>query len=109
MIFDHTRDCPSRVRSRRRNGIRPLSTRSPSLERTAGSTVSEPRSAIATTSTVPTPNEVNTWEPIRNIPVMAMITVNPEIRIARPEVAAATSSASSALRPLARSSRSRRR
>ena len=45
------------ARMRARNGIRPRSTRSPSLDSTAGSTVSEPTSAMATTSTVPTPND----------------------------------------------------
>ena len=74
----------------------------------AGSTVSEPMRAIATTSTVPIPNEVKIWLPIRNIPVIAIITVKPEIRIARPEVAAAVCSASAGMRPWARSSRALR-
>ncbi len=48
--------------------MRPRSTRSPSFESTAGSTVSEPTIEIATTSTVPTPKDSNTREPIRNMP-----------------------------------------
>ena len=47
------RDSPSRMARRLRNGIRPRSIRSPSFESIAGSTVSEPSSAIATTSIVP--------------------------------------------------------
>jgi hypothetical protein len=47
---------PSR-RIRPRKGMRPFSTRSPSLERSAGSTVSEPSMATATTIIVATPNE----------------------------------------------------
>ncbi len=46
--------------------------------------------------------------PVTNIPAIAIITVSPETSTARPEVAAAMSSASRRLRPAARSSRSRR-
>ena len=51
---------------------------------------------------------MNVVLPVRNMPAIAMITVMPEISTARPDVAAAMSSASSLLRPAARSSRSRR-
>ncbi len=47
------RDSPAGRRRRPRNGIRPFSTRSPSQERIAGSTVSEANIAIATTIIVP--------------------------------------------------------
>jgi hypothetical protein len=89
--------------------MRPRSTRSPSLESTAGSTVSEPISEIATTSTVPTPKSWKMRVPIRNMPAIAVITVRPDTSTARPDVAAATWSAEAAERPFARSSRSRRR
>ena len=86
-----------------------MSTRDPSLLIIAGSTVSDPTIATATTMIVPTANEVNTREPAKNIPAIAIITVKPLTRIARPEVAAAARSAASSLAPAARSSRSRRR
>ena len=76
-------------------GARPFSTLSPSFEITAGSTVTEPTIATATTSTVPSANDVNTALPARNIPAIAVITVRPEISTARPEVAAARASAES--------------
>ena len=98
MTQPHTRDSPwLRWRSRPRNGTRPFSTLSPSLDSTAGSTVSEPSIATATTSIVPTANEVNDALPARNMPAMAIITVTPETSTARPEVAAANSSAAAAL------------
>ena len=104
---DHTRGSPVR-RSGLRNGIRPLLTRSPSFESTAGSTVSEPSTAIATTRIVPVANEMNVGAPPKYMPAIAAITVKPDTSTARPEVAAAASSAASSLRPRARSSRSRR-
>ena len=55
---DHTRGSPVRL-SGLRNGTRPLLTRSPSFDSTAGSTVSEPITAIATTRIVPVANEMN--------------------------------------------------
>ena len=91
------------------NGIRPFSTRSPSQDKTAGSTVSEPIIATATTRIVPIPNEMNIWSPENSIPAIATITVMPETSTARPEVAAAASSAADSLRPDFRSSRSRLR
>ena len=99
----------TRLRSRPRPGIRPFSMRSPSIESTAGSTVSEPSMATATTTMVPVANEVNVAAPAKYMPAMAIMTVMPETSTARPEVAAAASIAASLLRPAARSSRTRRR
>ena len=89
-IAPHTRppSAPSR-RRRPTNGIRPFSTRSPSADRTAGRTVSEPIMATKTTIIVPTANDMKVLSPEKNIPAIAIITVKPEIRTARPEVAAA--------------------
>ena len=89
----HTRDSPSLRRRRCTNGMRPFSTRSPSFDSSAGSTVSEPIIAIATTIIVPIENDMNDLSPERNMPPIAIRTVMPEIRTARPEVAAAASSA----------------
>ena len=100
---------PSLRCSRWMNGTRGRSTDRPSLTRSAGSTVTEPSIATATTSTVPTPSDTNVGSPERNNPDIAMITARPDTTIARPEVAAAISTAWSDVRPLARSSRSRRR
>ena len=58
---------------------------------------------------VPMPNETNTALPARNMPAIAAMTVKPEIRTARPEVAAAAFNAASQPRPASRSSISRRR
>ncbi len=60
-------------------GTRPFSTLSPSLESTAGSTVTEPSTATATTSMVPTAIEVKTALPAISMPAMAISTVTPEI------------------------------
>ena len=57
---------------------------------------------------MPTPNDEKIGLPEKNIPAMAAITVKPEMSTARPEVAAATSSASADERPLSRSSIIRR-
>ena len=89
--------------------MRPFSTLSPSFDSTAGSTVREPSIAIATTVIVATANDMKPLSPEKNIPAIAIITVTPEISTERPDVAAAASSAASALRPAARSSRSRLR
>ena len=89
--------------------MRPFSTLSPSTDRIAGTTVTEPIMATSTTVIAPTPSAVNVMSPARNMPAMATITVRPEIRMARPEVAAAMWIASRWPRPAARSSRSRRR
>ena len=89
--------------------MRPLSTCRPSRARSAGSAVSEPSIATATTMMVPTANAVDALSPVRNCPAMATMTVNPEMRIARPDVADAISTADSSSRPFTRSSRSRLR
>ena len=73
--------------------MRPFSTRSPSADRIAGSTVSEPIMATATTSIVPIAKDMKVLSPEKNMPAIAIITVKPEISTARPEVAAAASSA----------------
>jgi hypothetical protein len=89
-------------------GTLPTSTRSPSLDSSAGSTVSEPSTATATTRMVAMAKLSKTVLPVRNMPAMAMMTVSPEMRMDRPEVAAAIASARSGSAPFARSSRSRR-
>ena len=99
----------TRSRRRPRPGTRPFSTRSPSTDRTAGSTVSEPSIATATTTIVPVANEVKVAAPAKYIPAIAIITVMPETSTARPDVAAAASMAASLSLPAARSSRTRRR
>ena len=86
---DQTRFSPDGRRSRPSSGIRPFSTRSPSLERTAGSTVSEPIIATATTIIVAIEKDSNVLSPENSIPAIAIITVTPEISTERPEVAAA--------------------
>ena len=86
-----------------------MSTRSPSQASIAGTTVTEPIIAMPTTMIAPTPSEKNVLSPARNMPAMAAITVNPETRIARPEVADAVWTASILLAPRRFSSRSRRR
>ena len=58
---------------------------------------------------VPVANEAKFEIPPRYMPPMATMTVKPEIRTARPEVAAAASMAAFDSRPAARSSRSRLR
>ena len=50
---------------------------------------------------------MNVLSPERNMPAIAIRTVMPETRIARPEVAAAAARAALSLRPARRSSRSR--
>ena len=104
----HARGSPVR-RSGLRNGTRPLFTLSPSFERIAGSTVSEPITAIATTRIVPVAKDMKVAAPPKYIPAIAAITVIPDTSTARPEVAEAASRAASSERPRARSSRSRRR
>ena len=84
---------PLSCRSRCTNGIAPFSTRSPSFESSAGRTVSEPSTAIATTIIVPIANDMNVLSPVKNRPATATITVRPEMSTERPDVAAAASSA----------------
>ena len=104
-----TRDWPSARFMRHSSGTLPLSMRSPSQLSIAGMTVREPSIAAATTMIVPRPKPMNVLSPVRNMPAIAMITVRPDTRTARPEVAAAISIASRGDLPAARSSRSRRR
>ncbi len=104
----HRRLSPSSRFSRQISGTRTLSTRSPSHESIAGRTVSEPIIATATTIIVPIAKDMNVLSPEKNMPAIAIITVKPEMSTARPEVAAAASSAADSLRPARRSSRSRR-
>ena len=73
----------------------------------AGSTVSEPMIAVATTRIVARAMPENTPLPARNMPLIAAMTVRPETSTARPEVAAAISIASTRPAPRARSCRSR--
>ena len=80
-------------------GSRPFSTRSPSQDSIAGSTVSEANTAMATTRIAPSANEMNVLSPLMNMPAIATITVTPEISTARPDVAAAVSSAPRSLAP----------
>ena len=97
-IARQMRPSPSR-RSRPTNGTCSRSTRSPSFESSAGSTVSEPSTATATTMIVAYPNEAKLASPVRNRPAMATITVRPETSTERPEVAAAASRAARSLWP----------
>ena len=78
------RDSPLRWRMRPMIGTRPFSTLSPSLERTAGSTVSDPSTAMPTTRIVPIANDLNTMLPAKNMPAIAIITVRPEMSTAWP-------------------------
>ncbi len=105
----HSRDGRAAVRLRPRNGTRPRSAHSPISDSTAGSSVSAAATAMPTTMIVPNAMPVNRSTPVRNRPASEIITVTPEITIARPEVAAAIRSASPDVFPAARSSRSRRR
>jgi len=98
---------PASFRSRCTNGIRPLSTRGPSFDSRAGSTVSEPSIATPTTIIVAIPNERYVLSPAKNSPAIAISTVKPEMSTDRPEVAAAAASAADGSRPAARSSRQR--
>src|SRR6266511_4425840 len=73
--------------------MRPRSTRSPSAASSAGSTVNEPVTAVATTRTVPIARLAKVVSRVRNMPAIATITVRPETRTDRPEVCAAIASA----------------
>ena len=100
---------PSPLPMRCLNGTRPHSTRSPSFDSTAGSTVNEPSTAIATTMIVPVANDMKVALPVTYMPAIAMITVTPETSTARPDVDAAACRDTSSEFPAALSSRSRRR
>ena len=105
----HACDGRAAARRRPRNGIRPLSACGPSQASSAGSTVSEPATAMATTAMVPAAVPANGPPPTRNSADSEAITVTPDTRMVRPDVRDATRSASGNDRPLARSSVSRRR
>ena len=104
-----SRDGRAAARLRPRNGIRPASTFGPSQASSAGSTVSEPMTAMPTTAIVPSAKPLNGPPPTKKRPDMVAITVRPDTRIVRPDVRPAIRSASGNDRPFARSSRSRRR
>ena len=91
----HMRPLPSSRRSRRTSGTRSRSTLSPSLESNAGSTVSEPSTAIATTAIVANAIEAKISLPVRNMPAIAVMTIRPETSTERPDVAAAASNCGS--------------
>ncbi|GAA3351158.1 hypothetical protein GCM10020358_79870 [Amorphoplanes nipponensis] len=95
-------------RRRYRPGILIASTRSPSAESSAGSTVSDPSTAVATTRMVAIPKLANVASWVKNMPAMATMTVRPEIQTDRPDVCAAITSARCGSAPARRSSRSRR-
>ena len=97
------------MRRRPRNGSRARSVQEPSQDSSAGTNVSAPTTATPTTVMAPNAMPVKTGTPVRNSPATAIITVRPEITIARPDVPAAIRTASATVAPLARSSRSRRR
>lgn len=69
----------------------------------------EPTTATATTMIAPIASEVKVTKSTRKRPDIAAATAKPETRMEWPEVWAAISTASSVLRPRARSSRSRLR
>ena len=100
---------PTRSSGLRRPGTFPLFTRSPSFDRSAGSTVSEPSTDTATTRIVAAAKPLKVASPLRNMADIATITVTPEIRTERPEVAAAASIEAHSVLPAARSSRARLR
>ena len=85
--------------ARRRGHSRPRSIRSPSSASIAGSTVSDPTTAIATTTIAPSAIEVNTPKPVNSSPASPITTVMPATRIARPTVAEVAASAASADAP----------
>ena len=65
--------------------------------------------ATSTTTNAASPKPTKVAIPEISIPAIPVITTRPETSTERPEVAAATASASSAVRPAARSWRSLRR
>ena len=100
------RDSPA-VASCGRNAIRPRSTRGPSSRSSAGSTVTDPATAQATTTIVPAAIPLKMAEPTTNWPAIAIATVVPAISTARPDVRDVRSSASRTDAPRRRSSRER--
>ena len=92
------------------HGTRPFSSQFFSLrnESIAGRKVIDPSTATATTSIVPMPKPTKIGLPANSSPAIAVITVRPEMSTARPDVAAAISTAASAEWPRSRSSIMRR-
>jgi len=87
--------------------MRPRSMRGPSSSSTAGSTVSEPTTAQATTAIVPAAMPLKMSDPTTNCAAIAIATVVPAMTTVRPDVRAVRSSASCDDSPRARSSRDR--
>jgi hypothetical protein len=81
--------------------------RRPSFTSTAGSTVSEPSTATATTMIDPVAREANVASAAKYSPNIDTMTARPETRTEWPAVSAATSTASSWERPRCRSARAR--
>ena len=86
--------------SRHSSGTRGRSTHRPSRDSTAGSTVSEPITATATTMIVPAASE-NVASCTTNSPAIAPITARPDTTTECPDVAAAISIASLPVGPVA--------
>ena len=111
MIAPQTRDSPLALWRRLVTyGTRPFSSQFLRLrnESIAGRKVSEPSIATATTSIVPMPKPTKIGLPANSSPAIAVSTVMPEMSTARPDVAAAISTAASAEWPRSRSSITRR-
>jgi hypothetical protein len=106
---DQAREDRAQVRWRPSHGSAPRSAWRPSQDSRPGRNVSEPRTVTPTTMMVPAEIPVKMLTPDRNRPASEIMTVTPEITMARPEVLAAMHSAFCREWPLARSSRSRRR
>ena len=105
----HSRDDRALVRRRPSHGRWPRSAHGPSQDSSAGRNVTDPRTVTPTTMIVPAEMPVKISRPDRNNPASEIITVTPEMTMARPEVLAAMRSAAPRECPAARSSRSRRR
>ena len=98
---------PPRPRSGPGSLMRPASIFGPSWARTAGSTVTEPATAQATTAMVPAAMPLSTFRPGMNMPVTAKATVHPEITTVRPDVRDVVASACCCVAPACRSWRLR--
>ncbi len=103
----HIRGSRVEADSRHSTGTRGRSMRRPSLTRTAGSTVSEPSTATATTMMEPVASEANTALRARNRPSIETMTATPDTMTECPAVSAAISIASRWPRPRCRSARTR--
>jgi hypothetical protein len=78
MIQPESRGFSPRSRRRPMNGTRPSITLSPSRESSAGSTVTEPSTATATTMMVPVAIDPKVLSPARYMPAIAAMTVRPD-------------------------------